>query len=151
MLLAPYLGYNAPTNRPNSGGWASADIPRFIGLLALRRLGITCCEALPVLAFAVPPNSEKNLAPAYSDRLMRNFATQDFRTDLAAATKPLTIFSGADDELMLADKYVEAVRGAARHQCEADRRRQPHGHRQPRRPLSLSPMTSRRERGPSGS
>jgi hypothetical protein len=26
-------------------------------------------------------------------------------------TKPLTIFSGADDELMIADKYVEAVRG----------------------------------------
>ena len=114
MLLAPYLGYNAPTNRPNSGGWASADIPRIIGLPALRGVGINCCDALPVLAFAVPPNSEKNLVPAYTDRLMRNFATHpDFRTDLAAATRPLTIFSGADDELMLADKYAEAVRGAA--------------------------------------
>jgi alpha-beta hydrolase superfamily lysophospholipase len=114
VLLAPYLGYSAPTSRPNSGGWASADIPRILGLMALRSVGITCCEALPVLALAVPPNSEKNLVPAYSDRLMRNFAThQDFRTDLAAATRPLTIFSGADDELMLADKYVEAVRGAA--------------------------------------
>jgi alpha-beta hydrolase superfamily lysophospholipase len=112
ILLAPYLGYQAPTNRPNSGGWASADIPRFIGLAILRRLGIDCCEALPVLAFAVPPNSEKILTPAYSDRLMRNFANHvDFRDDLAAATKPLTIFSGADDELMIADKYVEAVRG----------------------------------------
>ena len=114
MLLAPYLGYSAPTNRPNSGGWASADIPRILGLLALRTVGITCCEALPVLAFAVPPNSEKNLVPAYSDRLMRNFAThRDFRSDLAAATKPLTIISGTDDELMLADKYAEAVRGVA--------------------------------------
>ena len=28
-------------------------------------------------------------------------------------TRPLTIFSGAEDELMLADKYAEAVRGAA--------------------------------------
>ena len=36
VLLAPYLGYDAPTNRPNSGGWASADIPRILGLLALR-------------------------------------------------------------------------------------------------------------------
>ncbi len=27
VLLAPYLGYYAPTNRPNSGGWAS-PIPR---------------------------------------------------------------------------------------------------------------------------
>jgi pimeloyl-ACP methyl ester carboxylesterase len=111
VLLAPYLGYDAPTNRPNSGGWASADIPRFIGLSLLRKIGIDCCEALPTLAFAVPPNSTEVLVPAYSDRLMRNFATRGYRADLAAATRPLTIFSGADDELMLADKYAEAVRG----------------------------------------
>lgn len=112
ILLAPYLGYKAPTNWPNSGGWASADIPRFIGLSILRRLGIDCCEALPVLAFAVPLNSEKILTTAYSDRLMRNFANHvDFRGDLAAATRPLTIFAGANDELMIADKYAEAVRG----------------------------------------
>jgi alpha-beta hydrolase superfamily lysophospholipase len=110
VLLAPYLGYDAPTNWPNSGGWASADIPRFIALMLLRRVGINCCEALPALAFAVPPNSEKTLVPAYSYRLMRNFATRGYRTDLAAATKPLTIYSGADDELMRADKYAEAVR-----------------------------------------
>jgi alpha-beta hydrolase superfamily lysophospholipase len=113
VLIAPYLGYDAPTNQPNSGGWASADIPRILGLLALRKLGIDCCEALPALAFAVPPNSAEMLVPAYSDRLMRNFATRGYRTDLAAATKPLTIISGADDELMLADKYAEAVRGIA--------------------------------------
>jgi pimeloyl-ACP methyl ester carboxylesterase len=113
VLLAPYLGYDAPTNRPNSGGWASADVPRILGLLALRKIGIDCCEALPTLAFAVPPHSESLLVPAYSDRLMRNFATRGYRTDLAAATKPVTIISGADDELMLADKYAEAVHGIA--------------------------------------
>jgi alpha-beta hydrolase superfamily lysophospholipase len=111
ILLAPYLGYDAPTNQPNSGGWASADIPRILGLMTLRRIGIDCCEGLPTLAFAVPPNSEKILVPAYSDRLRRNFATRNYRTDLTAATKPLTIISGANDELMLADKYSEAVRG----------------------------------------
>jgi alpha-beta hydrolase superfamily lysophospholipase len=110
LLLAPYLGYTAPTNQPNSGGWANADIPRFIALVVLRNIGIDCCEALPTLAFAVPPNSTQVLVPAYTFRLMRNFATRDFRTDLAAATKPLTIYSGADDELMLAGKYAEAVR-----------------------------------------
>jgi alpha-beta hydrolase superfamily lysophospholipase len=114
VLLAPYLGYNAPTNRPNSGGWASADVPRIIGLMALRAIGVTCCDALPVVAFAVPPHSEKILVPAYTERLRRNFANHpDFRADIAAATRPLTIISGADDELMLADKYVEAVRGVA--------------------------------------
>ncbi len=62
----------------------------------------------------MPPNSEKILAATYSDRLMRNFANHaDYRADLAAATRPLTIIAGADDELMLADKYAEAVRGIA--------------------------------------
>src|SRR6266851_1663557 len=42
VLVAPYLGYDAPTNRPHSGGWANADIPRFLGLAALRKLGIDC-------------------------------------------------------------------------------------------------------------
>jgi alpha-beta hydrolase superfamily lysophospholipase len=112
VLLAPYLGYNAPTNQPNSGGWANADTPRIIALMILRRIGIDCCDALPVVAFAVPPNSAKSLVPAYTERLRSNFGVhRDFRTDLAGATKPLTIYSGVNDELMLSDKYAEAVRG----------------------------------------
>ncbi len=113
VLLAPYLGYDAPTNRPDSGGWASADIPRFLALAMLRRIGIDCCEALPTLAFAVPANSERILASTYSYRLMRNFATRGYKADLAAAKNPLTLISGADDELMLADKYADAVHAVA--------------------------------------
>jgi alpha-beta hydrolase superfamily lysophospholipase len=113
VLLAPYLGYDAPTNRPDSGGWASADIPRFLGLVALRRLGIDCCEALPTLAFAVPANSERILVPTYSYRLMRNFATRGYRHDFAATTGPVTLVSGSEDELMLADKYADAVHAIA--------------------------------------
>jgi pimeloyl-ACP methyl ester carboxylesterase len=77
----------------------------------LRGIGIDCCQALPTLAFAVPTNSARNLVPAYTDRLRLNFGThQDFHADLATASKPLTIYSGADDELMLAAKYAKAVR-----------------------------------------
>jgi pimeloyl-ACP methyl ester carboxylesterase len=113
VLLAPYLGYDAPTNRPDSGGWASADIPRIFGLLALRGLGVDCCEALPTLAFAVPSNSERILAATYSYRLMRNFATRGYRTDFPVTRGPVTLISGADDELMLADKYADAVHAVA--------------------------------------
>jgi pimeloyl-ACP methyl ester carboxylesterase len=109
ILLAPYLGYDASTNRPRSGGWASADLPRLFALAMMRRIGIECCEALPVLAFAVPANSEKILAPTYSYRLMRNFATRGYKGDLAATTKPVTLIAGADDELMLSDKYADAM------------------------------------------
>ena len=110
VLLAPYLGYDAPTNRPSSG-WASADIPRILAMRALRTIGVACCEELPTVAFAVPPDSAKILVPAYSERLRRNFSTEGYRTDLAAVTRPMTIFSGADDELMISDKYAEAVSG----------------------------------------
>jgi pimeloyl-ACP methyl ester carboxylesterase len=113
ILLAPYLGYDAPTNRPDSGGWASADIPRFLGLSVLRRLGVDCCEALPTLAFAVPPNSESVLAASYSYRLMRNFATRGYSNDFAATGNPVMLISGANDELMLADKYADAVHAVA--------------------------------------
>jgi alpha-beta hydrolase superfamily lysophospholipase len=113
VLLAPYLGYDAPTNRPGSGGWASADIPRFFGLMALRKLGIECCEQLPTLAFAVPANSANILNPTYSFRLMRNFATRGYQADFVAAHHPITLIAGAADELMLADKYADAVHAAA--------------------------------------
>jgi alpha-beta hydrolase superfamily lysophospholipase len=112
IMLAPYLGYDAPTNRP-SGGWASADVPRFLSLGVLRKLGIECCEALPTLAFAVPKDSAKILAATYSYRLMRNFATRGYKADLAAVTKPMTLIAGADDELMLSDKYADAVHAVA--------------------------------------
>ena len=109
VLLAPYLGYDAPTNRPDSGGWAKADIPRFLALVALGKIGIDCCEGLPTLAFSVPANSERILNPTYSYRLMRNFATRGYQRDLAAARHPVTLISGAADELMLADKYADTV------------------------------------------
>ena len=113
VLLAPYLGYDAPTNRPNSGGWASADMPRIAALVMMHRTGINCCEGLPVLAFAVAPNSERYLAPTYSFRLLVNFGTSSYKTDLAAAKGPMTLFAGTADELMFADKFEEAIRAVA--------------------------------------
>jgi alpha-beta hydrolase superfamily lysophospholipase len=115
VLLAPYLGYDAPSTRgQDAAGWASPDIPRLIGLTVLRRLGILCCESLPTVAFAVAPNSSSILASTYSYRLMRNFGPthaygQAYRADLSAAVKPVAVFAGSADELMFADKYKDAV------------------------------------------
>lgn len=109
VLLAPYLGYDAPTNKPHAGGWANFDLPRFLGLAALRKLGIDCCSQLPVLALAVPASSARYLVSTYSDRLTRNFATRGYRIDLPATTHPITVFGGAEDEMMISDKYAETV------------------------------------------
>src|SRR6202011_2658552 len=110
VLLAPYLGYDAPSSRQDAGGWASPDIPRFLALSMLRRLGVDCCESLPTIAFAVGPNTSAILASTYSYRLLRNFgSSSNYRDDLAAAGKPVTLFAGAADELMFPDKYGDAV------------------------------------------
>jgi alpha-beta hydrolase superfamily lysophospholipase len=110
VLLAPYLGYDAPTNRPNAGGWANADIPRIVALHMLRRAGITCCQELPAVALAVPPHSEKIQTAVYSYRLVSNYGVKgNYRDELAAARGPITIIAGAADELMLASNYRAAV------------------------------------------
>ena len=109
VLLAPYLGYDAPTNKPHAGGWANVDLPRFFALATLRKIGFDCCSQLPVLALAVPASSAKYLVSTYSDRLTRNFATRGYRIDLPATTRPVTIFGGAEDEMMISDKYAETV------------------------------------------
>jgi alpha-beta hydrolase superfamily lysophospholipase len=110
VLLAPYLGHEAPSSRRDSGGWAYADVPRFIALSLLRRVGMPFAESLPAIAFAVPPNSADRLTATYSYRLLRSFdVSTDYRRDVAAASSPVTIFSGAADEVIVSDKLREAV------------------------------------------
>jgi len=113
VLVSPYLGYDAPSTRSpgDSAIWANADVPRFIALGLLRRLDLRCCEALPVIAFAVSPGSEKYVTTRYSYRLLTNFGAP---ADLGAAFRQLkipTIIAGGADELMLSDKYADVVRG----------------------------------------
>jgi pimeloyl-ACP methyl ester carboxylesterase len=114
VLLSPYLGYDAPSSRSAGAGpvWANADIPRWLTLVLLRRIGLRCCEDLPVLAFAVAPGSEKFVTTRYSFRLITNFAAP---LDLSAAfhrlKAPTTIIAGSADELMLPDKYADVVHG----------------------------------------
>ena len=109
VLLAPYLGYDAPSSRADSGGWAIPDVPRFIALSVLRGLGLPWAESLPAIAFAVPPNSTERLTATYSYRLMRNFGARDFHADFAAATRPIAIISGSADELIHSDKLQDVA------------------------------------------
>jgi pimeloyl-ACP methyl ester carboxylesterase len=116
ILLSPYLGHDAASTRPHGSPavWANPDVPRIIALTALRRLGLPCCEALPVVAFAVAPQREKFVTARYSYRLLMNFsAPPDLNAALLALKMPATILAGAQDELMVSDKYAEIVRASA--------------------------------------
>lgn len=110
VLLAPYLGYRESTNQPNGGGWAAPDYSRIIGLAALRAMHIACCDSLPAIAFAVQPQFKQFVTSNYSYRLLQDFGPGwNFRTGLAAATRPVSIYSGADDELMQSENYQDTV------------------------------------------
>src|SRR5271166_3836504 len=84
LLLAPYLGYSAPTNRPAEGPglWASPDLPRIIAIVMLGRMGIDWPESLPAIAFAYTPEAKMFVTSQYSFRLLQNYAApQDWKRD----------------------------------------------------------------------
>lgn len=112
VLLAPYLGYFAPTNRPSEGKarWADADAPRIVGLAALRRLGVDWGQSLPVIAFANAPSAVKNVTSRYSYRLLTNFGPPpDWKGAFEAAAAPIDVIVGENDELMDAGQYALAL------------------------------------------
>ena len=108
VLLAPYLGYSAPTNRPAEGPglWAQPDLPRIIATLALEKLGIDWPQPLPAVAFATAPEAKMFVTSQYSFRLMGNYtAPLDWRGAFARVKGRITVIAGADDQLMDADAY----------------------------------------------
>jgi non-heme chloroperoxidase len=110
ILLAPYLGYDAPSSRHGGGGWAAPYVPRIIGLAILNRLGIHRFEGLPIVAFARRPDPSEPV-PTYSFRLNFSFAAhRDFRDDFRQVHEPMALLVGGDDDEMIADAYAPLLR-----------------------------------------
>ena len=112
VLLAPYLGYRAPTNRPAEGKglWAAPDIPRIIALTMLGRLGVDWAQSLPAIAFANRPEAAMATVSRYSYRLMINYGPPlDWQGALRSAADKIELIAGEDDELMDASAYRSVV------------------------------------------
>lgn len=106
LLLAPYLGYDAPTARPNSGGWVQVATRRYIGLTMFNRIGITLFNHLPVLYFNRPEKWNDSLqADSYSYRLNVSFSPQSYDQELQSNDKPILVLVGSDDESFYAEKF----------------------------------------------
>jgi len=109
VLLAPYLGHEAPTNQPGNGNWAVAFVPRIIAITILDRFGVHWFDGLPVIAFARRPDP-KEPVPTYSFRLQVNFRPDpDFRDDFRRASRPIAVLLGSDDDEMAAAAYAPAI------------------------------------------
>jgi alpha-beta hydrolase superfamily lysophospholipase len=108
VLLAPYLGYRAPTNRPAEGPglWAAPDLPRIIATILLGRIGIDWPQSLPAIAFANEPEAKMVVTPVYSFRLLQNYtAPEDWKGAFGAAKGGISVIAGAEDQLMDAPAY----------------------------------------------
>ncbi len=115
VLLSPFLHQDAPTARPDSGGWASAGVPRLIALTLLNRVGITQWNHLPVLRFALDEASAANLTPSYSYSLAMNFRPQgDYELDIRNARGKVCIVAGQNDELFYADRFADTFAKAGK-------------------------------------
>ena len=105
ILLAPYVGHDAPTSKPNDG-WAGAGLPRIFGLIAINRLGIHAFDGLSAIAFGVAPEAKPFVTSAYSFRLMQNFGPGiAWHGAIERLTGPVHVLVGAADELFYADRY----------------------------------------------
>jgi alpha-beta hydrolase superfamily lysophospholipase len=115
LLLAPFLSQDAPTYRPDSGGWVSVGIPRIVGLSLLNAVGIHALDGLVVTRFALNEQAQALLTPAYSHALALNYRPPaDWQATARAARQPLQVLVGAQDEAFDASRFAEAFAAAGR-------------------------------------
>lgn len=110
ILLAPFLQHDAPTTRPESGGWARVLLRRIIGLTILNTARITALNHLTVVQFRFPDavlNGPQGhtATRGYSFRLMTGFnPRRNWQADVAALPRFL-LLAGREDEAFVAEAY----------------------------------------------
>lgn len=110
LLLAPYLGHNAPTVKRNSGGWARPAIGRIVAIALLNALGIKAFNAAKVLRFNLPDGFRTGTETlAYSYRMMTGFNPVDYRTELRSIRSPMLIIVGSQDEAFYPERFEPTV------------------------------------------
>jgi non-heme chloroperoxidase len=111
LLLAPFLSQDAPTMRPDAGGWATVGLPRIIAIAILNGFGVRTFNSLPVLRFAVSENVKAILTPEYSYALAMNFSPKrDYLADIRNMHEPFRILIGANDEVYYPDRFADVLK-----------------------------------------
>jgi len=110
VLMAPYLKYNAPTTRMNSGGWARVLTRRIIGLSMLNAVGIRGLNFLPVIEFNMPQavldgDLGALATTQYSYRLNTSYAPRSEYLDDIRSLPPFLVVVGSQDEAFVATVY----------------------------------------------
>lgn len=115
LLLAPFLSQDAPTMRPDAGGWTTVGLPRIIAIAILNGFGVRTFNSLPVLRFAVSENVKAILTPEYSYALAMNFRPQrNYLADIRNIHEPFRILIGANDEVYYPDRFADVLKQAGK-------------------------------------
>jgi len=115
LLLSPFLSQDAPTSRPDSGGWVRVGVPRLIAVSILDGFGVRLFNDLPVMRFALTQENAKFLTPAYSFALAQNFRPkQDYQANIKAIRQPLRILVGQNDEAFFPDRFASVFQAAGK-------------------------------------
>lgn len=110
LLLAPYLGYNAPMVKKNAGGWASPNLPKIVGLKMLNSFGITRYNGAKVLRFNLPEKYHNGYETLeYSYRLMNGLHPSDYKESLKNTKASLLIVVGTEDEAFHAAEFESGI------------------------------------------
>ena len=110
LMLSPFLGQDASTHRPDSGGWVKVGVPRLVALMVLDRLGIRALHHLPVTRFALDKASRARLTAFYGYALATDFRPpDDHQATMRAAKQPCMILAGDADEAFRSDRFADEV------------------------------------------
>jgi len=111
VLLAPFLGADAPTSKPDSGGWATPDVPKIVEIATRTAMGDASGQDAIVLRFNQPASeAAPDQVLAYSYRMMMSYnPRRDLARDLAAIRRPLLVLAGERDESFYAERYEPTI------------------------------------------
>jgi non-heme chloroperoxidase len=113
LFLSPFIGQDAPTYRPDSGGWVSVGLPRIVAISLLNGVGVRWFNDLPVTRFALNEQAKAFLTPEYTFALATNFRPQaDYVQNIKAMEQPGHVLAGTKDEAFFADRFAEVFRSA---------------------------------------
>ena len=116
LLLSPFISQNAPTYRPNSGGWVRVGLPRYVAIALMNGVGVPAFNRLPVTRFALDETARALLTPSYSFALAQNFRPErDYRANIRAVVQPISVLAGQDDEVFYADRFDAVFKAEGKH------------------------------------
>lgn len=116
LLVAPFLGSEAPTTLDGYGGYVYPNVPRITALRLLNTLGITIFDGTDVFQFNPPDDLQEERATLrYSWRMAKGGTTPDYASDLAAIETPLLVVVGDEDEMFVAENYGPLIEEHAPH------------------------------------